>query len=75
MRRLPVVSVMWLLLAGVVAACAPARIELDPRVVRLPGLAMDIDRTADVAMFARLDVARGTRTLAWLREAGILSRL
>jgi hypothetical protein len=26
-------------------------------------------------MFARLDVARGTRTFAWLREAGILSGL
>ena len=37
MRRLPVVSLMWLLLAGVVAGCASARIELDPRVrERLP---------------------------------------
>jgi 2-phospho-L-lactate guanylyltransferase len=44
-------------------------------VVRLPGLAMDIDHPADVAMFARLDVARGTRTFAWLHEAGMLSGL
>ena len=55
-------------------AAARAR-GLEPRVVRLPGLAMDIDHPADVAVFARLDVARGTRTLAWLREAGILSGL
>jgi 2-phospho-L-lactate/phosphoenolpyruvate guanylyltransferase len=54
-------------------AAARAR-GLEPRVVRLPGLAMDIDHPADVAVFARLDVARGTRTLAWLREAGILLR-
>lgn len=48
---------------------------VEPRVVRLPGVAMDIDHPADLAMFARLDVARGTRTLAWLREAGVLGRL
>jgi 2-phospho-L-lactate guanylyltransferase len=55
-------------------AAAQAR-GLEPRVVRLPGLAMDIDHPADLAMFARLELARGTRTLAWLREAGVLSRL
>jgi 2-phospho-L-lactate guanylyltransferase len=53
-------------------AAARAR-GLEPRVVHLPGFAMDIDHPADVAAFARLDVARGTRTLAWLREAGVLS--
>lgn len=55
---------------------AAARAQgLEPRVVRLPGLAMDIDHPADLAMFAALDIARGTRTLAWLHEAGILPRL
>jgi 2-phospho-L-lactate/phosphoenolpyruvate guanylyltransferase len=46
-----------------------------PRVVRLPGVAMDIDHPADLAMFAGLALARPTRTLAWLRETGVLARL
>jgi 2-phospho-L-lactate/phosphoenolpyruvate guanylyltransferase len=46
-----------------------------PRVVRLPGVAMDIDHPADLAMFAGLALARPTRTLAWLRESGVLARL
>lgn len=46
-----------------------------PRVVRLPGVAMDIDHPADLAMFASLALARPTRTLAWLRETGVLARL
>jgi 2-phospho-L-lactate guanylyltransferase len=48
---------------------------VEPRVVRLPGVAMDIDHPADLAMFAGLDVSRGTRTLVWLRETGVLHRL
>ena len=43
--------------------------------VRLPGVAMDIDHPADLAMFAGLEVAAETRTLAWLRETGVLARL
>lgn len=54
-------------------AAARAR-GLAPRVVRLPGAAMDIDHPEDLAMFARLDLAAGTRTLAWLRGAGVLAR-
>jgi 2-phospho-L-lactate guanylyltransferase len=55
---------------------AAARAQgVEPRIVPLPGVAMDIDHPADLAMFAGLDVSRGTRTLAWLREAGVLSRL
>ena len=46
-----------------------------PRVVRLPGVAMDIDHPTDLAMFASLALARPTRTLAWLRETGVLARL
>ncbi|TCZ64075.1 2-phospho-L-lactate guanylyltransferase [Roseicella aquatilis] len=55
-------------------AAARAR-GIAPRIVPLPGVAMDIDHPADLAMFARLDVSRETRTLAWLRKAGVLERL
>jgi len=55
------------------AAARAAGVE--PRVVRLPGVAMDIDHPADLELFARLAEARRTRTLAWLREAGVLARL
>jgi hypothetical protein len=36
---------------------------------------MDIDHPEDIAMFAGLDLARGTRTLSWLHESGVLTRL
>lgn len=55
------------------AAARAAGVE--PRIVRLPGVAMDIDHPADLALFARLPQAEGTRTLAWLRETGVLARL
>ena len=48
---------------------------VEPRIVPLPGMSMDIDHPEDVAMFAGLAVARGTRTLAWLRQSGVLARL
>jgi 2-phospho-L-lactate guanylyltransferase len=55
---------------------AAARAQgIEPRIVPLPGVAMDIDHPEDIAMFAALDLARGTRTLHWLREAGFLTRL
>lgn len=55
---------------------AAARAQgIEPRIVPLRGVAMDIDHPEDIAMFASLDVARSTRTLAWLRETGILARL
>ncbi|RAI58707.1 2-phospho-L-lactate guanylyltransferase [Roseicella frigidaeris] len=55
---------------------AAARAQgIAPRVVPLPGVAMDIDHPADLAMFAGLALARPTRTLAWLRESGVLARL
>ncbi|MDO9709249.1 2-phospho-L-lactate guanylyltransferase [Paracraurococcus lichenis] len=55
---------------------AAARAQgIAPRIVPLPGVAMDIDHPADVAMFAGLEVARGTRTLAWLQQSGVLGRL
>nr|WP_274607252.1 2-phospho-L-lactate guanylyltransferase [Paracraurococcus ruber] len=55
-------------------AAARAR-GIEPRVVPLPGVAMDIDHPADLAMFAGLPVAQGTRTLGWLRDRGVLARL
>ena len=55
---------------------AAARAQgIAPRIVRLPGAAMDIDHPADLARFAALPQARGTRTLAWLQAAGVLARL
>ena len=55
---------------------AAARAQgIEPHIVPLPGVAMDIDHPEDIAMFAGLDVARSTRTLAWLRESGVLARL
>ena len=55
---------------------AAARAQgIEPRIVPLPGVAMDIDHPEDIAMFASLDLARGTRTLSWLRESGVLTRL
>jgi 2-phospho-L-lactate guanylyltransferase len=46
-----------------------------PQILHLPGIAMDIDHPADIARFARIPKAKGTQTLAWLTENGILSRL
>ena len=46
-----------------------------PHILRLPGIAMDIDHPADIARFAHITEAKGTQTLAWLTENGILSRL
>ena len=55
---------------------AAARAQgIEPRIVPLPGVAMDIDQPGDIAMFAGLEVARDTRTLSWLRESGVLARL
>jgi 2-phospho-L-lactate guanylyltransferase len=46
-----------------------------PQILRLPGIAMDIDHPADIARFDRTPEAEGTQTLAWLRQNDILSRL
>ncbi|RYI98841.1 MAG: 2-phospho-L-lactate guanylyltransferase, partial [Acetobacteraceae bacterium] len=53
------------------AAARAAGIE--PRVVPLPGIGMDIDHPADLTAFARLPQAQGTRTLAFLRENALLN--
>jgi 2-phospho-L-lactate/phosphoenolpyruvate guanylyltransferase len=46
-----------------------------PHILRLPGIAMDIDHPADIARFAHIPEAKGTQTLAWLTQTGILTRL
>ena len=46
-----------------------------PQILRLPGIAMDIDHPADIPRFARIPEAADTQTRAWLEENGILGRL
>ena len=48
---------------------------ITPQILRLPGIAMDIDHPADIARFAHIPEAKGTQTLAWLTQNGSLSRL
>jgi 2-phospho-L-lactate guanylyltransferase len=47
---------------------------LTPQIVRLPGIAMDIDHPADIARFASIPEAQSTQTLLWLQQNGILNR-
>jgi 2-phospho-L-lactate guanylyltransferase len=46
-----------------------------PQILHLQGIAMDIDHPADIVRFAHIPEAKGTQTLAWLTQNGILSRL
>lgn len=46
-----------------------------PNVVKLPGIAMDIDHPADLAMFLALPLSVGTRTRGVLEGMGVLRRL
>jgi 2-phospho-L-lactate guanylyltransferase len=48
---------------------------ITPQILRLPGIAMDIDHPADIARFAGIPEAKGTQTLAWLQQNDILNRL
>jgi 2-phospho-L-lactate guanylyltransferase len=48
---------------------------IEPRIVRLPGIAMDIDHPADLARFLALPGSQGSRTRAWLEAAGVAVRL
>jgi 2-phospho-L-lactate guanylyltransferase len=45
-----------------------------PQILRLPGIAMDIDHPADIARFASIPEAQSTQTLFWLQQNGILNR-
>ncbi len=50
---------------------AARRVGIEPTVIRQPGVAMDIDHPADLAAFLRLPQSAGTRTRAFLEDAGI----
>jgi 2-phospho-L-lactate guanylyltransferase len=50
---------------------AARRCSIEPTVIRQPGIAMDIDHPVDLAAFLRLPQSTGTRTRAFLEEAGI----
>jgi 2-phospho-L-lactate guanylyltransferase len=54
---------------------AARTLGIEPTIVRLPGIAMDIDHPADLAAFARMTPSMQTRTLALLDEFGVLPRL
>jgi 2-phospho-L-lactate guanylyltransferase len=43
----------------------------EPTVLHLPGIGMDIDHPADLAMFLRMTPRVPTRTLVWLEESGV----
>jgi 2-phospho-L-lactate/phosphoenolpyruvate guanylyltransferase len=44
---------------------------IEPTVIRLPGIAMDVDHPADLAALLRLPLSAGTRTRAFLEAAGV----
>ena len=48
---------------------------IEPTIVRQPGIAMDIDHPADLAMFLGLALSQGTRTRAVLEEMGVQARM
>jgi 2-phospho-L-lactate/phosphoenolpyruvate guanylyltransferase len=48
---------------------------IEPTVMPQPGIAMDIDHPVDLAAFLRMPQSVGTRTRAFLEEAGIVKLL
>ena len=48
---------------------------IEPLVVRHPGIGMDIDNPADLAMFLGMSPPARTRTLAFLEQSGVAARL
>jgi 2-phospho-L-lactate guanylyltransferase len=51
---------------------AAARAQgIEPTILALPGIAMDIDNPADITAFMARPEARRTRIHAWLREQGL----
>lgn len=55
-------------------AAARAR-GIEPLVVRHPGVGMDIDHPADLIAFLKMSPPVRTRTLAFLEQSGVASRL
>jgi 2-phospho-L-lactate guanylyltransferase len=54
---------------------AARALGIAPQILRLPGVAMDIDHPADIARFASIPEAKSTQTLLWLQQNGILNRI
>jgi len=52
---------------------AAEEVGVTPKIVRLPGIGLDIDRPDDLA--ALIDAEGNSRAQKWLREAGIAQRL
>jgi 2-phospho-L-lactate guanylyltransferase len=50
---------------------AARRCDIEPVVVRQPGIAMDIDQPVDLAAFLRLPQSIGTRTRAFLEQTDV----
>ena len=48
---------------------------IEPLIIRQPGIAMDIDHPADLVAFLKMSPTVRTRTLAFLEQSGIASRL
>jgi 2-phospho-L-lactate/phosphoenolpyruvate guanylyltransferase len=48
---------------------------IDPLIVRHPGIGMDIDNPVDLVTFLKMSPPVRTRTLAFLEQAGIATRL
>jgi 2-phospho-L-lactate/phosphoenolpyruvate guanylyltransferase len=48
---------------------------IEPRVVRHPGIGMDIDHPADLVAFLHVSPPGPTRTLAFLEQTGVAGRL
>ena len=50
---------------------AARKLDIEPAIVRLPGIGMDIDHPEDIFRFMRMQPEVRTRTLAFLEGAGI----
>jgi 2-phospho-L-lactate guanylyltransferase len=51
---------------------AARKCGIEPTIVRLPGIGMDIDNPADLEAFARMKPVVQTRTLTFLQQIGVL---
>lgn len=50
---------------------AARRAGIEPTILKLPGIGLDIDRPDDLARLARVQPSRPNRTLAWIATAAI----
>ena len=54
---------------------AARRHGIEPRIIKQPGIGMDIDHPADLVSFLRMSPSVRTRTLDFLEQSGIAERL